>query len=409
MASIEQQPPHPASKTDAGTRRRKPRLPAILAYGFRPFFLLAAAHAALAIPLWTWVLHGLDWPAAYLTAYSWHAHEMLFGFVAAAIAGFLLTAVPSWTGRRGYAGLPLALLVMLWLAGRAAMTLPLGLPAPLAAAIDLAFFPALALTVLPALLRSGNRRNLVFIVLLALLFASNLHFHLEQALAAAPLRLGLNTMLFMLALLGGRVVPAFTSAALKQRGLESRIRRFQPLDRAVLLVLVALIVTDVILPDGIAAALIAAIASLLLAAQLAQWQGHRCAGEPILWILHVAYAWLPLCLGLKAAWLFGWQIPATAWLHALGAGAMTTMIMAIMSRAALGHTGRVLKTPRLMVYGYYLVCAAAICRVFVPLLPQGGGSPWLVATALLWSLAFIVFLLVYAPILCTPRIDGKPG
>jgi uncharacterized protein involved in response to NO len=390
-----------------GSKPAKSRYPVVLGYGFRPFFLLAGIHAAIAIPLWILALHGIDLPRTALPAPVWHAHEMLFGFIAAAMAGFLLTAVPSWTNQRGYAGAPLAALVLLWLAGRVVMTIPLGLPPLWAGIVDLAFLPALALMLLPALLRSGNRRNLVFIGLLALLFASNLHFHLNAANSIAPLFMGLNAMMFVLTLLAGRVVPAFTSAALKQLGNDIRIRRFQPLDRAALVAVAGVLLVDLVLPGGVYAAFMAAVAALLLALQLGQWQGHRASCMPIVWVLHVGFAWLPVSLAIKSATLFGAAIPATAWLHALTVGAMASMIIGIMSRAALGHTGRPLVTPGPVVVAYWLLTLAALARVFGPMLAPG--SLWLTIAGLLWCLAFLLYLFVYAPILVRPRIDGRPG
>lgn len=394
-------------ETDA--RPTKSRYPVVLAYGFRPFFLLAGIHAAIAIPLWISVLNGFGVPQTPLPALVWHVHEMLYGFVAAAMAGFLLTAVPSWTNRRGYAGAPLAALVLLWLVGRVAMTVPLGLSPLWAGIIDLAFIPALALMILPALLRSGNRRNLVFIGLLALLFASNLHFHLHGTTSNAPLYLGMNAMIILLTLLGGRVIPAFTSAALKQLGADIRIRRYQPLDRATLVGVIAVVLVDLALPSSIYAAATAAVAAALLLAQLAQWQGHKTSGIPIVWVLHVAFAWLPLGLALKAAVLFGAPIPGSSWIHALTVGAMATMILGIMSRAALGHTGRPLVTPGPVVIAYYLLTGAALGRVFGPILMSADTSSWLVIAALFWCSAFVLFIFVYAPILCRPRADGRPG
>jgi len=383
--------------------------PALFAYGFRPFFLLAGIYASAALPWWIAVLYLGAPPPAGLAPLAWHAHEMLYGFAAAAVAGFLLTAVPSWTGRRGYAGAPLAALVLLWLAGRLAMTFSGTAGGLLASASDLAFFPALALTLLPALLREGKRRNLVFIFVLALLFASNLQFHLEGAASTAPLRLGLNTMLFLLTLLGGRILPAFTSAGLKARGLEIRIVRHPLLDRAALVAVGAVLAIDLLSPGGTLAGGAAALGALLLALQLGRWQGYRCLGDPLLWVLHVAYAWLPVCLALKAAALFGLPLPANAWVHALTAGAMTTMIVGVMSRAGLGHTGRALIAPPLMPAAYLLLTAAALARVFAPLLYPAATPWWHGLSAGLWSVALLVFTIVYAPILARPRLDGKPG
>lgn len=406
---MKSQLPHNLVRHNSETERNATVYPAVLAYGFRPFFLLAGIHASIAIPLWVAMLEGLDLAGLALPAHVWHAHEMLFGFVAAAVAGFLLTAVPSWTNRRGYAGAPLAGLVLLWIAGRAVTTIPMDLSPLWIAVIDLAFVPMLALTILPALVRSGNRRNLVFIGLLALLFASNLHFHLSGAVATGPLLLGMNVMFFMLTMLGGRIVPAFTSAALKQQGLEAQIRRYQPLDKAVLIGVGGVLVVDLVFPNGSLALLVAVVTALLLCVQLSKWQGHRTLKMPIIWVLHAAYMWLPMCLALKAAWMIGAPVPGTSWLHALTVGAIATMIMGVMSRASLGHTGRALVAPGGIVVAYYLVTGAALSRVFGLILFPAAGALWMVVSAFLWCLAFALFVVTYAPILCRPRIDGRPG
>ena len=383
--------------------------PAVLGYGFRPFFLLAGIHAATAIPIWLMSLQGFGPLSAPVPALAWHAHELLFGFIVAAVAGFLLTAVPSWTASRGYAGAPLLGLAFLWIAGRLVTTFPSSLTAGMVALIDLAFIPILALTILPALIRSGNRRNFVFIGMLAGLFASNLHFHLAGAATIEPLHLGINIILLMVAIIGGRTLPAFTSSGLKQRGIDISIRRHPWLDIAALAATLAVVIIDVVSSATIVAAVAATVAAALLALRMARWQGHRTLHEPIIWVLHVAYAWLPIGLALKAAWLFGAPIPSASWLHALTAGAFSTMILAVMSRAALGHTGRELVAPGLVVMAYYLVGVAALMRVFGPMLFADAWRFWMMASGSLWSLAFILFVVVYAPILCRPRADGRAG
>ena len=398
----------PAANRD-GNDRGASRWPAVFAYGFRPFFLLAGIYAVAAVPWWIAVLYLGAPPPAGLAPLAWHAHEMLYGFAAAAVAGFLLTAVPSWTGRRGYAGAPLAALAGLWLAGRLAMTLFWQPGGWLAAVIDLAFFPALALMLLPALLREGKNRNLVFVAAMALLFAANLQFHVAGAVSAAPLRLALNTMLFLLTLLGGRMLPAFTSAGLRARGIEIRIGRRPLLERASIIAVGAVLAIDLLVPGGAIAGAAAALGSLLLALQLGRWQGYRCLGDPLLWVLHVAYAWLPVCLALKAAALFGLPLPGNAWVHALTAGAMATMIIGVMSRAGLGHTGRALIAPRSMTIAYLILTAAALARVFGPLVYPAAMLWWHTLSAGLWSAALLIFTVVYAPMLLRPRADGKPG
>jgi len=386
-----------------------PRWPALFGYGFRPFFLLCAVHAALAIPVWLGLLFGFGFPAPTLAPHSWHAHEMLFGFILAAVAGFLLTAVPSWTGQRGYAGAPLVILVLLWISGRLVVTLPMSLSPPLVAAIDLAFIPALALILLPALIRSGNRRNFVFIGLLVVLFYSNLDFHLNGALLIEPLLLAVNVMLLMVALVGGRILPAFTSSGLKARGMDVRIPRSPLIDNAALIATLAVLIIDLTLPGSSIAAIAAGCAALLLALRMSRWQGYRSLREPLIWVLHLAYLWLPVGLTLKAALLFGAPIPDTSWLHALTAGAFSTMILAVMSRASLGHTGRELVAPGFAVAAYWLIGVAALLRVFGPILLPANAAMWMGVSGALWSLAFFFFLVEYAPILCLRRIDGRPG
>ena len=383
--------------------------PALLGYGFRPFFMLVGLHAALAIPIWLIQLFWPGWFTSALPPLTWHAHEMLFGFICAAVAGFLLTAVPSWTGQRGYAGAPLLILALVWLAGRLVSTLATGLPPLVVALIDLAFLPALALTILPALVRSGNRRNSAFILMLAVLFSANLHFHLEGAMRVEPLLLGINVVLLMVAMVGGRVLPAFTSSGLKQRGIAISISRCVPLDIASLITILVVIIVDVLFPATIFATVAAALAATLLILRLARWQGHRTLGDPIIWVLHVGYAWLPIGLALKAAWLFGLPVPSASWVHALTAGAFSTMILGIMSRVALGHTGRELVVSGPVVVAYYLVGVAAMMRVFGPILLNEAWRFWMIASGTLWATAFLLFLVVYTPILCSPRADGRAG
>jgi len=334
---------------------------------------------------------------------------MIFGFFAAAISGFMLTAIPSWTGQRGYAGVPLVGLTLLWLCGRIVFAYPFGMPPIIVAIIDLAFLPVLALTLLPALIRSGNRRNLVFIGLLAALFATNLHFHTSGAIVVAPLHNGINIVLILVTLVSGRVIPVFTSSGLKQQGIDIKIPRNSFLDIATLITMATILVVDIFYVESILAALLAIIAAILLMLQLSHWQGQRTLRFPIIWVLHAGYTWLPIALILKAAWLLGLPIPSTSWLHALTVGAFSTMILGVMSRAALGHTGRELIAPRSMTVGYLLLSVAAICRVFGPILWPQSLMTWLVAAAVLWSLTFVVFVIVYAPILCRPRADGRAG
>lgn len=400
-----------ADKALASGRRMRM---ALFDYGFRPFFLLAPLHAVLVLAAWLGFLHGLlpengGWPAL-----RWHGHEMLFGFTSAAIAGFLLTAVPNWTGRRGYAGTPLVMLAALWVAGRIAVNPAVAAPAWLAAALDLAFFPALIGVILPSLVRAKNRRNYVFAgVLLVFTAASGLH-HLEAAgLArdtwAIGTRLGLDMLLVLVAVVGGRIIPSFTANALKRQGGSAAIVAWPLLDRLAIGALAAAVVVDLLLPETPWAGAVALAAAVLHALRLAQWQGLRTRRMPILWILHAAYAWIPIGLALKAAWLIGGSSWAANWMHALTIGAIATMILAVMSRVALGHTGRGLVAPRAIVGAYVALMAGAVLRVFGPVAFPSLTLDLIAAAGCLWILAFGAFVVVYTPILATARPDGRAG
>lgn len=383
------------------------------AYGFRPFFLLAGWFAVAAIGLWLWLYPGRSGPWELLPVQLWHGHEMLFGFVGAAIAGFMLTAVPSWTGDRGFAGLPLTGLTVLWLAGRVAMYAGDALPFWLMAAAELAFLPVLAALLAPPLLRATNRNTPLLFVLLVLWSADAVFVYAlaigDPGLANTALRAALNLILLLVTVIGGRIVPAFTANALRRRGETVSLRASHDLDRFVIATMAVAIPADILWPQGMPAGLVALAAGLAQAARLAGWQGWRTRGEPIVWILHAAYLWLPVGLLLKAGWwLAGWPW-AAHWLHALGAGAAATMILAVMTRASLGHTGRELRVGPPVTVAYVALLAAVIVRVFGPAwlpLPYTGT---VALAGALWLAAFALYAVVYTPILVRPRADGKPG
>ncbi|HLY51368.1 MAG TPA: NnrS family protein, partial [Steroidobacteraceae bacterium] len=323
---------------------------ALFGYGFRPFFLAAGLAAFLLIPWWTadlaWgVPLATRWPPA-----LWHGHEMLFGFIVAAIAGFLLTAVPSWTGARGFAGWPLAMLAALWLLGRLCAAFSGALPAPVAAVLDLAFLPALAGFVLPPLMRARSRNTPLLIVLLAL-WASDVAFYRGIARGEAPLArhallAGIDIVLLLLTVIGGRIVPAFTSAAFRQQGRAVALRTWRAMTPLAVGVMLAVVLGDIFAPESGAAGGIALAAALIQGVRLAQWRAWSTRSMPIVWVLHLAYLWLPIGLALKAlALIFGVAF-AAYYLHALTIGAAALMIMAVMTRAALGHTGRALVVTR---------------------------------------------------------------
>jgi uncharacterized protein involved in response to NO len=386
---------------------------ALFRYGFRPFFLAAGLAGLLLIPWWAAALAwgvplGTNWPAA-----LWHGHEILFGFIVAAIAGFLLTAVPSWTGARGFAGWPLVVLAGLWLIGRICVSASAILPLPVVAAFDLSFLPALAGFVLLPLVRARNRNSPLLAVLLAL-WLTDVAFYWgltqrDSVLARQALLVGIDIVLLLVTVIGGRIVPAFTTSALKQQGIGTPLRAWRGMTPLAVGAMLAVVVGDVVRPESVAAGAVALAAGVIQAVRLAQWRMFRTLRLPIVWVLHVAYLWLPVGLLLKGlALIFGFAF-AAYYLHALTIGAAALMIVAVMTRASLGHTGRPLVVSRATAYAYGLLAAAAVVRVFGPaFLPVAYMTIVLLAAAL-WTSAFGIFLWVYAPMLIMPRVDGKPG
>lgn len=387
----------------------------LLAVGLRPFFLLAGVDAIFNMGLWLAVyIHPGFWPADTIPAMYWHSHEMLFGFVAAAIAGFLLTAVPGWTGEKSYAGWRLATLAALWTAGRVAMFPILYCPMNLAALIDLAFFPALVATLSPPLLRSRKLRNLPFVALLTLLFAANLIFHLGRLniLAGGELTALVATIdivQILVAVVGGRIIPAFTKSGLSSLGIPVEMNSNSWLEVAAIVAIVAVLVGDMAAPQSTWNGVVALAAAALQAARLAQWKGYRALRDPLIWVLHLGYAWLVVGLTLKGLWLVA-NIPfAEKWLHALTVGAFATMILAVMTRASLGHTGRSLIAPTPIAAAYLLISLSAAIRVFGPVIVPSDYNAVVLAAGACWIGAFAIFLLIYTPVLMRSRVDGRPG
>lgn len=343
----------------------------------------------------------------------WHAHEMLFGFIAAALAGFLLTAVPSWTGQRGFAGWPLALLAGLWLVGRLLTASSAHWPLGVCAAVDLAFLPALAAYLAPPLLRSRNRNTKLLMVLAALSLANASFYwgmaHADPGLARRAVVAGVDLVLLLVTIVGGRIVPAFTGSALKQQGRDSLVRTARVVDAIAVIAMAGVLLIDVALPNGRAAGSMALIASAAQLARLGQWQSFRTLRLPIVWILHLAYAWLPIGLALKALALLTNCGVGLSWMHALIIGAAATMIIGVMTRASLGHTGRPLVVSRTIVVAYVLLTVATLVRTLGPGIPALSYAQVIAVAAIFWTGAFGLFLWVYAPILVQPRADGRSG
>ena len=386
---------------------------AVFAYGFRPFFLLAGLYAAGSMAAWIWLFPRGTTPLSALPAHLWHGHEMVFGFVAAAIAGFMLTAVPSWTGERGFAGRSLVVLTVLWLAGRVAFAIGDVIPIELLMIAELAFVPGVLIMLTPSIVRSSSR-NWPLLLLLYTFWCGDVVFVYAMVsdrieLASTALRGSLNVVLILITIIGGRIVPAFTGNALRARGAVITMRSSRLLEVVVITSTLGYVFAEVAAPSGKVTGLAAAAAALAHLLRLSGWRGLRSWREPIVWILHAGYVWLPIGLALKAIYVLAGASWAAHWQHALGAGAAATMIMAVMTRASLGHTGRPLRVPRLITFAYVLLLASVFLRVFgTPVLPLQYASV-ITAAGALWVLAFLLYSRVYVPILIRPRADGKPG
>jgi uncharacterized protein involved in response to NO len=386
-------------------------MPAVFSAAFRPFFLAAALWAALAVPAWLASFSGRAALPGALPAFIWHGHEMVYGFGFAAVAGFLLTAIPNWTGRLPLRGARLAALAGLWLAGRIALLLSTPLGPHAAAALDLAFPAALIAVVARELMAGRNWRNLPMLAALALLFCGSLLVHL-QAIGVAYTallgnRLGIATLLMLIALVGGRIVPSFTRNWLaKHRPGSALPAPAGPLDLAALAATFAALAAWVASPGGPLTPWLAFAASLALGLRLARWRGLATLGEPLLFALHAGYCWLVLGFALLGLSGVVPLVPHSAALHALTVGAIGTMTLAVMTRAILGHSARPLSADRATVLVYLLVTLAALLRIAAPM---AGGAylafTWAAAAA--WSSAFLLFAVSYRKLLI-PRRAAAP-
>jgi uncharacterized protein involved in response to NO len=366
------------------------------------------------IPLWLAQWTGLVAPPPWLLAAWGHAHEMLFGFAAAAIAGFLLTSVPVWTERPPLVGARLAGLAALWLAGRVAFALAGTLPAALVAALDLAFLPLLALAVAAPLLATRQRRNYGFPPLVLGLALANALVHAEAlglglGLAQAGLRLGVDLVALLVALVGGRITPSFTQNALRREGDATVVLQRPWANFAGLAAVVLYAAADLLVPRTPASGALAALAAATLAVRMSGWRTWRTRRDPLVWSLHAGYTWLVVGFACIAAGDLGAPLFWTAGVHALTAGAFGAMILAVATRVALGHTGRPLVAPPGIPLAYALVSLGALLRVLGPVVAPAWGVQLVVCGGLLWSAAFALFLAVYAPILLRPRLDERPG
>ncbi|HUH91765.1 MAG TPA: NnrS family protein [Casimicrobiaceae bacterium] len=393
---------------EAAQRRPEPGARAgvpLLRLGFRPFYLLASVFAAVSVALWSAQYAG-GMRAAYLAGPLWHAHEMLFGFTMAVVAGFLFTAVRNWTGRPTPTGAMLALIVLLWVAGRVLVSTPLGWAS---AVVNAAFPVAVAVGIGVPIIRAANRRNYFFIALLIALAVAVLMVHLSQlGVLDLPgwlgIQIALDVVLFVMTVMGGRVIPMFTNNAVPGVGA----RRLPQLERLVLGATLAVLAADALQASGALLLIVLVLACAAHATRLLLWMPWRTARVPLVWILHAAYAWIPLHLALRLLAEADW-VPVPLATHALTVGAIGGLTLGMMTRTARGHTGRALHADHFEIASYVLVQAAAVVRVFGPLILPAQYVATVVAAGALWSSAFALYAARYWPVLARPRVDGKPG
>jgi uncharacterized protein involved in response to NO len=373
--------------------------------GFRPFYLLASAFAALSLALWVAQYTG-RLPVAYVRSPAWHGHEMLYGYTMAVVAGFLLTAVRNWTGRPTPAGAPLIALAALWVAGRGLVLTPF---ATASALVNAAFPVAVAVAIGIPIVRSRNRRNYFFVALLLALGAAVLAFHLAPPGALpwpeqAGLQIGLDVVLFIIAVMGGRVIPMFTNNGVPR----AQATRRPAIEKLALGGVLVLLGADVVQAPPAAVAALALATAAAHGARLCLWQPWRTFGTPIVWSLHLAYAWIVVHLALRGLAAMG-AVGESLAVHALTVGGIGGMTIAMMTRTARGHTGRPLVADRFEVTCYALVALAAVIRVLGGMLLPGAYAATVIASGLCWSAAFALYAVRYWPVLTRPRLDGKPG
>lgn len=396
-----------------GRRRDREEGFSIFSYGFRPFFLAAGIYAILPLIPWALYLSGVFEPTISLQA--WHAHEMLFGFIAAGASGFLLTAIPNWTGAPPMIGTRLKGLFLCWLAGRFVFWLYLFVDHSV---LNYLLFIDLLLPILHGthitriLMGTKQKRNYIFIGIMTMFVIANSLFILEfNNLTSNTAQVGglfiANIVMVMIAIVGGRVTPNFTRSWLRTQNIEENIRSFPWIEKMAIGSLIVNATLELFIPDSSPVYAVALFAAVVHLIRFSQWNSLKTLYNPALWVLHLGYFWLIASLFLKA--FEGWlNLPYHLYLHAFTVGAVGSYMLGIMSRAALGHTGRALSVSPPITTAYLLILAATLIRIATPFYPEYFVEG-MVSTIALWSAAFALYVWVYAPILTSPRVDGKPG
>jgi uncharacterized protein involved in response to NO len=377
--------------------------------GFRPFFLLSGAFAIILMALWIPLFTGGRALSTYYGQIGWHSHEMIFGYTVGVIAGFLLTSVRNWTGRSTATGGSLATLVTLWLLGRILPFFAATMPAWLISVVDLAFLPALTASIGVPLVRHGEKRNLLFLPLILGLFFANLLVHLEllglfPGVARHGIYLGLYLIILLIVIMGGRVIPFFTERALPGALIKRRplIEWLAPLS------VIVFILAELLFPTSKVAGALAGLACIVNGIRVVSWYSHRYWQVPLLWVLHLGYGWIVVGFLLKAAASLG-LVAAQFTIHAFTVGGIGVLTIGMMARVSLGHTARPLKVTSSIAVAFALLNIAAVLRGLLPSIFPLWFSQLVILSGMLWIAAFLIFVIVYAPILTQPRIDGQSG
>ncbi len=385
--------------------------------GFRIFFLSAAFYSALIMVLWILDLSGTT---EFLGTFSllpgslWHAHELIFGFIMAVVAGFLTTAVPGWADSPRIRGAELAFLYGLWVLGRLAVLFSEVLPMLLSSLIDLAFIPILVWIIAKRIIAKKLWRNMGFIPLLLLIFTGNLLVWLEMLAfttvsATTGIRLAIGLLVLMTILIGGRVTPVFTGNWLKRHNMKPLPESPGWLTKATLLSCLAAILGELFFPQTLPGSILYTIAGLLILLRLSYWQGWRTLKDPLMWVLHLGYAFLGFGFLAEGISILVEDFPEILANHVLTIGGLGIMILGMMSRIALGHTGRPLKVSPVISFSYVLILISLIARIIPPLALPDLEEVGLHLAGTSWTLAWLLYLWIYTPILSSPRADGKEG
>ncbi len=386
--------------------------PAFLRLAFRPLFFLGAVFSCLSMLLWLMFLHGYLQPPSYTTPFLWHGHEMLFGFVTAIAVGFLLTAVQNWTGIKGLNGKPLLLLISVWLAAR--ISISVDIPVPFIEWIDILFLPLAAFLLARPIIAIKQTRNLMFIPVLVLMSLANIAFHYgvylnDLLLSQQALQAMLWLTVLLITLLGGRVIPFFTAnGTQKPRAIDRPWLEIAVITSTIMVAGVQGLGLSNHLSAGFNSALLIIVA-ILQGWRFCRWKFWTTGRVPLLWSLHAAYAFIPLGMILMATSYWLDDLTLSAARHSILVGAIGAMIVSMMARVSLGHTGRVLTSHKIMSLAFLLIIIAGLLRSIGVWLAIEAEVELLSLAAIGWVLAYLIFAVAYWPVLSRARIDGKAG